>query len=60
VIYAVGALTVILSPDQAVLFAGVIVTGLAMGADIPASLALVAEEAPAGRQGAPWRTRRRC
>ncbi|WP_326725169.1 MFS transporter [Streptomyces sp. NBC_00243] len=52
VIYALGALIVILSPNQAVLFAGVIVTGLAMGADIPASLALVAEEAPPGRQGA--------
>jgi inositol transporter-like SP family MFS transporter len=50
VIYAIGVLTVILAPNEAVLFAGVIVTGLAMGADVPTSLALMAEEAAAGRQ----------
>jgi inositol transporter-like SP family MFS transporter len=51
VVYALGVLTVIVAPTTAVLFAGIIITGLAMGADVPTSLALVAEEAPAGRQG---------
>ncbi|MEU9448659.1 MFS transporter [Streptomyces sp. NPDC048277] len=50
VVYAVGVLTVLLAPDQAWLFAGVIITGLAMGADVPTSLALMAEEAAEGRQ----------
>ncbi|KPI18409.1 major facilitator superfamily MFS_1 [Actinobacteria bacterium OK074] len=50
VVYAAGVLAVIVAPTQAVLFAGIIVTGLAMGADVPTSLALVAEEAPTGRQ----------
>ncbi|MFK4101543.1 MFS transporter [Streptomyces sp. NPDC019531] len=50
VIYAVGVLTVILAPNPTVLFAGVVVTGLAMGADVPTSLALMAEEAAEGRQ----------
>lgn len=51
-IYAAGVLTVIVSPNQAVLFTGIVVTGLAMGADVPTSLALVFEEARTGRQGA--------
>ncbi|MFF1649152.1 MFS transporter [Streptomyces sp. NPDC058240] len=35
----------------AMLHAGVIVVGLAIGADLPVSLALIAEEAPPGRKG---------
>ncbi|MEU4659436.1 MFS transporter [Streptomyces sp. NPDC023723] len=50
VVYAAGVVTVLCAPNQATLFAGVIVTGLAMGADVPTSLALMAEEAAAGRQ----------
>ncbi|WP_329577878.1 MFS transporter [Streptomyces sp. NBC_01361] len=49
-VYAAGVLTVILAPNQAVLFAGIAVTGLAMGADVPTSLALMAEEATEGKQ----------
>ncbi|WP_406005456.1 MFS transporter [Streptomyces sp. NBC_00637] len=50
VVYAIGVLTILLAPDEAVLFAGVVITGLAMGADVPTSLALMAEEAAAGKQ----------
>ncbi|MFF3501008.1 MFS transporter [Streptomyces sp. NPDC003247] len=50
VVYAAGVVTVLCAPDQATLFVGVIVTGLAMGADVPTSLALMAEEAAEGRQ----------
>ncbi|MFD9323836.1 MFS transporter [Streptomyces sp. NPDC060053] len=51
VVYAVGVVTVLCASDQATLFVGVIITGLAMGADVPTSLALMAEEAADGRQG---------
>ncbi|WP_406445181.1 MFS transporter [Streptomyces sp. NBC_00631] len=50
VVYAVGVLVVLLAPDQTCLFIGVVITGLAMGADVPTSLALMAEESAAGRQ----------
>ncbi|WP_427918742.1 MFS transporter [Streptomyces sp. cg40] len=50
-VYAAGALIIVLSPNQATLFTGVIVTGLAMGADVPTSLALVFEEADDGQGG---------
>jgi len=75
VIYAVGALTVILSPDQAVLFAGVIVTvsrwcrhtGLAGpggrgGArrTAGAAVALLADAADDGRRGLPGHLQLRC
>jgi inositol transporter-like SP family MFS transporter len=50
VVYAIGIVTVLCAPNQAVLFVGVIITGLAMGADVPTSLALMAEEAATGRQ----------
>lgn len=50
VVYAAGVVTVLCAPNQTVLFVGVIITGLAMGADVPTSLALMAEEARAGRQ----------
>ncbi|WP_190813952.1 MFS transporter [Saccharopolyspora pogona] len=40
-----------LAVNSAMLFAGVVVAGFAIGADLPVSLALIAEEAPEGRQG---------
>ena len=51
VLYAVGVLLLLVAASPALLFAGVIATGLAIGADLPVSLALVNEEAPEGRKG---------
>ncbi|WP_188187800.1 MFS transporter [Nonomuraea sp. SYSU D8015] len=50
-LYAVGILLLLLAPGPALLYAGVVATGLAIGADLPVSLALVNEEAPAGKKG---------
>jgi inositol transporter-like SP family MFS transporter len=51
VLYAAGVLLLMVAAAPALLYAGVIATGLAIGADLPVSLALVNEEAPAGRKG---------
>ncbi|MEE1836281.1 MFS transporter [Streptomyces sp. SP17KL33] len=51
VLYAIGVLLLLVAASPALLFAGVIATGLAIGADLPVSLALVNEEAPEGRKG---------
>ncbi|UUU19417.1 MFS transporter [Streptomyces sp. DSM 40750] len=51
ILYAVGVLLLLVAADPALLYAGVVVTGLAIGADLPVSLALVNEEAPAGKKG---------
>ncbi len=51
VLYAAGVLLLLVAASPALLFAGVIATGLAIGADLPVSLALVNEEAPEGRKG---------
>ena len=45
-LYAVGAATVALADDRGVLVVGVAVLGLGSGADLPASIALVAERVP--------------
>lgn len=50
-LYAVGILLLLMAPGPALLYAGVVATGLAIGADLPVSLALVNEEAPAGKKG---------
>lgn len=50
-IYAVGTLAIALAPSAAVLVAGVVVVGLAAGADLPTSIAVLSERAPAGAQG---------
>jgi len=50
-IYAAGILLIALSVNQAMLFAGTFVVGLAVGADVPTSLALVGEFAPANARG---------
>ncbi|MEV0740065.1 MFS transporter [Streptomyces sp. NPDC050549] len=44
--YAVGAIVITLAPNDIVLFAGVLVAGLAAGADLPTSLAVVSDAAP--------------
>lgn len=51
VLYAVGVLLLLVATGPAPLYAGAVVTGLAIGADLPVSLALVNEEAPVGRKG---------
>ncbi|MFF7284339.1 MFS transporter [Streptomyces griseorubiginosus] len=51
VLYAVGVLLLLVATGPALLYAGVLATGLAIGADLPVSLALVNETAPAGRKG---------
>ncbi|MER6492874.1 MFS transporter [Streptomyces griseorubiginosus] len=50
-LYAVGILLLLVAAGPALLYAGVLGTGLAIGADLPVSLALVNEEAPAGKKG---------
>ncbi|WP_406464138.1 MFS transporter [Streptomyces sp. NBC_01622] len=44
--YAVGAIVITLAPNDIVLFVGVLVAGLAAGADLPTSLAVVSDAAP--------------
>ncbi|MFE7275773.1 MFS transporter [Streptomyces sp. NPDC057623] len=51
VLYAAGVLLLLVAGGPALLYAGVIATGLAIGADLPVSLALVNEEAPPGKKG---------
>ncbi|WP_299033273.1 MFS transporter [uncultured Pseudokineococcus sp.] len=50
-VYAVGMAAMALSPSAEVLFAGVVVAGLAAGADLPTSIAVVSERSPARAQG---------
>ncbi len=50
-IYALGVLLIALSADPAMLFVGTFVVGLAVGADVPTSLSLVGELAPARGRG---------
>ncbi|MFC4120693.1 MFS transporter [Nonomuraea zeae] len=49
-VFVVGLALLAFAASPWMIFVGVGVTGLAMGADIPTSLALVAEEAPQGRR----------
>ncbi|MFJ9711649.1 MFS transporter [Streptomyces sp. NPDC101234] len=51
VLYAAGILLLLVAATPALLYAGVIATGLAIGADLPVSLALINEEAPPGKKG---------
>src|SRR5690606_35156653 len=50
-VLAVGLALLTFAPSTAFLYAGALVTGLAMGADLPVSLALVAEEPPSQFRG---------
>lgn len=50
-LYAAAAVTVALAPSAPVLVTGVIVLGIAAGADLPTSLAVLSERAPGGTQG---------
>jgi MFS transporter, SP family, inositol transporter len=50
-VYAAGLAVLVGAVNQPMLYVGVVVVGLAMGADIPTSLALIGEEAPEGQRG---------
>jgi inositol transporter-like SP family MFS transporter len=50
-VFAVGAAVLATAGGAAMLFAGVVLVGLAIGADLPVSLALIAEQAPPGEKG---------
>lgn len=50
-IFAVGALLLMVPTNVAVLFLGLVIVGLAIGADVPTSLALIGEMAPADKRG---------
>ncbi|MFI9756563.1 MFS transporter [Streptomyces sp. NPDC051963] len=49
--FALGALVITLAPDDITLLIGVLVAGLAAGADLPTSLAVVSDAAPAPARG---------
>jgi inositol transporter-like SP family MFS transporter len=51
IVYALGILCIALATNRGMLFAGTFVVGLAVGADVPTSLALVGEFAPAKARG---------
>lgn len=50
-IYAAGAALVALAPNSGLLVAGVVIIGIAAGADLPTSIAVLAERAPDGARG---------
>lgn len=50
-VYGLGVLCIALAVDPAMLFIGTFVVGVAVGADVPTSLALVGELSPAGARG---------
>ncbi|HEX4443730.1 MAG TPA: MFS transporter [Galbitalea sp.] len=51
VLFAIGIVLLFSAVVPAMLFIGVTLAGLAIGADLPVSLALIAEEAPEGKKG---------
>ncbi|MFF4357660.1 MFS transporter [Streptomyces sp. NPDC001604] len=51
VLYAIGALLLLVAASPSLLYSGVMATGLAIGADLPVSLALANEEAPPDKKG---------
>jgi inositol transporter-like SP family MFS transporter len=50
-VYMFGVLWIIFAANTAMLIVGYVITGLAVGADIPASWSLITELAPADRRG---------
>ena len=51
VLYALGVAVLAGAWDTTTLATGVVVSGLAIGADLPTSLAMISEEAPSGSKG---------
>lgn len=50
-LYIVGVTIILMAGSQNTLIIGVIITGLAAGADLPTSIAVISERAPKGGQG---------
>ncbi|WP_350347568.1 MFS transporter [Agromyces sp. G08B096] len=50
-VYAVGTLLIVFAPDATVLLIGVLIAGLAAGADLPTSLAVVSDSVPVWARG---------
>ena len=50
-VYAIGGLLIVFAPNPIVLFIGVLIAGLAAGADLPTSLAVVSDSVPAWARG---------
>jgi inositol transporter-like SP family MFS transporter len=50
-LYTVGAALMVVAGGPALLYVGVVLLGIAVGADLPVSLAMIAEEAPEGARG---------
>lgn len=50
-LYTVGAALMVVAGQPVLLYLGVVGLGLAVGADLPVSLAMIAEEAPEGARG---------
>ena len=50
-IFAAGALVLVLASAPAMLYIGIILLGFAAGADLPVSMAMIAESAPEGKKG---------
>jgi MFS transporter, SP family, inositol transporter len=50
-LYVVGVTLILFAPNQTMLVLGVMIAGLAAGADLPTSIAVISERAPAGGQG---------
>ncbi|MGO1768538.1 MAG: MFS transporter [Microbacterium sp.] len=50
-VYAAGALLVAFAPNEVLLVAGVVVIGIAAGADLPTSIAVLSERAPDHARG---------
>lgn len=49
--FAIGAAILAVAPAVAALYLGILLIGLAAGADLPASMAMIAESAPEGSKG---------
>ncbi|MHA6624867.1 MFS transporter [Pseudonocardia sichuanensis] len=50
-LYAAGMAVMAAAVDQTMLFVGIVIAGLAAGADLPTSVAVVSERSPQGAQG---------
>ena len=51
IVFSAGVAALALAPGAALLWIGVVLAGLAIGADVPVSLAMINESAPAGSKG---------
>ena len=50
-VFAIGAIVIVMAPNAPMLFVGIVITGLAAGADLPTSLAVVSDAVPIWARG---------